>query len=94
MGYQDYITITYEDPLGLDDIQEQKVTLVRNTVVYDEISFGTAAKVSIYNMLGQLVKTAEVVENAQLNVSDFAAGTYIVTATVNGKAVSEKIIKK
>ena len=93
-GYQDYIKITYEDPLGIDDIEAPKVTLVRNTVVNDEIIFGTDAKVAIYNTAGKLVKTAEVAENTQLNISDFAAGTYIVTATVNGKAISEKIIKK
>lgn len=93
-GYHDYIKITYVDPLGIEDIEAPKVTLVRNTVVNDEIIFGTDAKVAIYNTAGKLVKTAEVSENSQLNVSDFAVGTYIVTATVNGKAISEKIIKK
>lgn len=71
-----------------------KVNLVKNTVVANEIIFGQDAKVSVINMAGQVVKTAEVKENARLDVSNLAKGTYIVTATVNGKAVSQKIIKK
>ena len=45
-------------------------------------------------MNGQVVKSASVNENTSLNVADLAKGMYIVTGTVNGKAVSEKIIKK
>ncbi len=45
-------------------------------------------------MAGQVVKTASVSENQSLNVSDLQQGTYIVTGTVNGKNVSEKVIKK
>ena len=45
-------------------------------------------------MAGQVVKTAEVKDNSRLDVSNLAKGTYVVTAIVNGKAVSQKVIKK
>lgn len=79
---------------AIGNSNDTKANLVKNTVVANEIIFGQDAKVSVINMAGQVVKTAEVKENARLDVSNLAKGTYIVTATVNGKAVSQKIIKK
>jgi len=96
VGNINYIDVTYLDPsLAVNDItSDKKTTLVKNTVVSNEIIFGTAAKVSIYNTAGQLVKTADVSENTRMNVSDFLTGTYIVTALIDEKTVSQKIIKK
>ncbi|WP_313028596.1 T9SS type A sorting domain-containing protein [Soonwooa sp.] len=79
---------------AVTDTNATKVNLVKNTVVANEIIFGQEAKVSVINMAGQVVKTAEVKDNSRLDVSNLAKGTYVVTATVNGKAVSQKVIKK
>lgn len=84
----------YDDTLAINDANITKVNLVKNTVVSNEIIFGQSAKVSIINMNGQIVKTTEVSENSRLNVSQLSKGIYIVTATVNGKPISQKIIKK
>ena len=80
--------------MAVGDINSSKANLVKNTVVANEIIFGQDAKVSVINMAGQVVKTADVKDNSRLDVSNLAKGTYVVTATVNGKAVSQKIIKK
>ena len=45
-------------------------------------------------MNGQVVKSATVAEGTSMNVSSLTPGMYIVTGSVNGKAVSQKIIKK
>ncbi|MGX9987098.1 T9SS type A sorting domain-containing protein [Soonwooa purpurea] len=90
----DEATLTVDSTLATGNSNATKANLVKNTVVANEIIFGQDAKVSVINMAGQVVKTAEVKENARLDVSNLAKGTYIVTATVNGKAVSQKIIKK
>ena len=76
------------------DVNATKVNLVKNTVVANAIMFATKADVQILNMNGQVVKTASVNENTSLDVATLAKGMYVVTATLNGKAVSQKIIKK
>lgn len=76
------------------DVNATKVNLVKNTVVGNTLMFAAKADVQILNMNGQVVKTASVNENASLDVATLAKGMYVVTAIVNGKAVSEKIIKK
>lgn len=76
------------------DVNATKVNLVKNTVVAHAIMFATKADVQILNMNGQVVKTASVNENTSLDVATLAKGMYVVTATLNGKAVSQKIIKK
>jgi len=40
------------------------------------------------------VKTARVSENTAVDVAGFAKGIYVVTGIVDGKAISQKIIKK
>lgn len=80
--------------LAVVDATKGKSNLVKNTIVSNEIIFGEAARVSVYNTTGQIVKTAEVTENSKLNVSALPKGTYIVTGLVDGQAVSQKIIKK
>ena len=80
--------------LAITDINATKNNLVKNTVVSNEIIFGQAAKVSVVNMTGQVVKTADVSENSKLNVADLSKGMYIVTGMVNGKTVSQKVMKK
>ncbi|WP_333851722.1 T9SS type A sorting domain-containing protein [Epilithonimonas sp.] len=80
--------------MAVVDATKGKANLVKNTIVSNELIFGAAAKVSVYNTAGQVVKTAEVAENSRLDVSALPKGTYVVTGLVNGQAVSQKIIKK
>ena len=80
--------------LAVSDLKEVKAQFVKNTIVNNEISFGSKTDVKVYNMNGQLVKSASVSENTNLQVADLEAGIYIVTGTVNGQAVSQKVMKK
>ena len=80
--------------LAVVDVNSAKVNIVKNTVVGNTIMFSAKADIQILNMNGQVVKTASVNENTSLEVSSLAKGMYVVTANVNGKAVSQKIIKK
>ncbi|MCC2591121.1 T9SS type A sorting domain-containing protein [Chryseobacterium sp. MFBS3-17] len=80
--------------LSVTDITAVKSNFVKNTQVTDFIHFGSKADVKIYNMNGQVVKTANVSDRAALDASDLTPGMYIVTGTVEGKAVSQKILKK
>ena len=68
--------------------------LVKNTKVVDQLVFANEADVKVINMNGQVVKSATVAEGTTMNVSSLTPGMYIVTGSVNGKAVSQKIIKK
>lgn len=80
--------------MAVVDATKAKANLVKNTIVSNELIFGAAAKVSVYNTAGQVVKTAEVAENGRLDVSALPKGTYVVTGLVNGQAVSQKVVKK
>ena len=89
-------TVTYKvkTTMSVGNVTAAKVNLVKNTVVGNSIMFAAKADIQIVNMNGQVVKTASVNENTSLEVSSLAKGMYVVTANVNGKAVSQKIIKK
>ena len=76
------------------DANASKGKLVKNTVVDTNIIFAAKADVKVINANGQVVKTASVNDNTTLDVASLAKGMYIVTGTVNGQAVSQKIIKK
>ena len=89
------ISVTYSLPtMAVVDVNSAKTNLVKNTVVGNTMMFTAKADIQILNMNGQVVKTASVNENTSLEVSSLAKGMYVVTATVNGKTVSQKIIKK
>lgn len=89
------LTVTYKSAtLAVGDATKGKSSLVKNTIVSNELIFGASSKVSVYNTAGQLVKSAEVAENSRLDVSALPKGTYVVTGLVNGQAVSQKVIKK
>ncbi|WP_160136162.1 T9SS type A sorting domain-containing protein [Chryseobacterium sp. c4a] len=90
----DDISWTAAGSLGTAEVKGKKNTFVKNTSVDNEIYFGTKADIKIFNVNGQVVKTASVSENGTLNVANLQKGIYFVTGNVNGKAVSEKIIKK
>ncbi len=80
--------------LSVIDFQNIKNQFVRNTAVTNEINFGAKADVKIFSMNGQVVKSASVSEDKNLEVSDLTPGMYIVTGMINGQAVSTKIVKK
>lgn len=71
-----------------------KKSLVKNTVVANELMFAVKANVKIYDMNGKMVKAVNVNEETRLDVSALAKGMYIVTGEVEGQKVSQKIIKK
>ena len=81
--------------LAVSDFNKSKSNFVKNTFVKDEaITFGADVKdVKVYNMFGQVVKTASVKNNGTLNVAELQKGSYIVTGTVNNQPVSQKILK-
>ncbi len=81
--------------LAVSDLSKVRGNFIKNTFVKnEEITFGAQAKdVKVYNMYGQVVKTASVKENESLNVAELQKGNYIVTGTVNNQPVSQKILK-
>lgn len=80
--------------LATSETVKSKKVFVKNTSVDNEIYFGTKSDIKVFNVSGQLIKTGSVSENGALNVTELQKGIYFVTGTVNGKIVSEKIIKK
>ncbi len=89
------ITITYQQKsLGLNDVNGKKVQLVKNTRVTNELVFAAKSEVKIINMNGQVVKTASVNEGTTIDVSSLSNGIYLVSGVVNGKALTQKVIKK
>ena len=89
------------DNIQLWDVNMNSVDLtatkaIQNTVWTNTAAFSTKgnAKVEVYNLNGQLVKSFEVNGNKSVNVSDLAAGVYVVNSTENGKTVSTKVVKK
>ena len=90
----DIVVTTLSSTLAVVDANATKTNLVKNTVVGNNIMFAIEAEVQILNMNGQVVRTATVNENTSLDVASLAKGMYVITANVNGKAVSQKVIKK
>ncbi|MNY07215.1 hypothetical protein D3C86_1400110 [compost metagenome] len=79
--------------MAVTDFSKSKYSLVKNTVIGEAIAFAKTADIQIINTAGQVVKAAKVTEGSTLNVSSLAKGVYIVTGTVNGEKVSQKVIK-
>ncbi len=80
--------------LSTSDVAKGKATLVKNSLVGNELQFAAKGDIKIVNVNGQVVKAAAVNDGTILNVSNLAKGMYIVTGNVNGENVSQKIIKK
>ncbi|WET51841.1 T9SS type A sorting domain-containing protein [Chryseobacterium indologenes] len=80
--------------LATSEMVKSKSVFVKNTSADKEIYFGVQSDIKIFNVNGQLVKSASVSENGSVNVENLQSGIYFVTGNSNGKAFSEKIIKK
>ncbi|MCU7579826.1 T9SS type A sorting domain-containing protein [Riemerella anatipestifer] len=91
--FLDDIVVT-ETTMSVSNINAKKINLVKNTVVDTQLLFGADADIKIYNVNGQLVKSAKVNNGGALNLSSLPKGVYIVSGEVNGEKVSQKIIKK
>ncbi len=91
----DDVSWTAAGTLAVSDLAAKKGNFVKNTfVTTEQISFGAPVKdVKVYNMTGQVVKTASVKENESLNVAELQKGNYIVTGVINNQPVSQKILK-
>ncbi|WP_106914689.1 T9SS type A sorting domain-containing protein [Chryseobacterium aurantiacum] len=90
----DEIKVVTEAGLAVHDTKLSTKTFVKNTSVDKEIYFGAQSDIKIFNTNGQVVKKASVIENGSVNVESLQSGIYLVTGNINGKAVSEKIIKR
>lgn len=92
----DNIRVTYgSTTLGVKDVSKAlQSVLLKNTVVDQVLMFGTKSDVKIYNINGQVVKTASVKEGTQLDLSGLQKGIYLITGDVSGNKVSAKIIKR
>ena len=76
------------------DVNGKKVQLVKNTMVTNELVFAAKSEVKIINMNGQVVKTASVNEGTTIDMSSLSNGIYLVSGVINGKALTQKVIKK
>ena len=85
---------TYTPSLSTIDFNSQKLNLVKNTKVTNEITFGEKANVKIYNLSGSLVKSVSVENGTTLDVSSLSKGIYIIKGDVIGETVVQKIIKQ
>jgi len=85
----------FSGSLAVSNLAKNKDFFVKNSFVKNgEITFGAQAKdVKVFDMYGQVVKTGSVKENESLDVTELQKGNYIVTATVNNRPVSQKILK-
>ncbi len=94
-SYISSIDIVYEMPtMAVDNISKNRIKLVKNTIVTDHILFNVKGDLQVMNANGQIVKTIVADNNSIEDVSSLAKGVYIVTGSVNGTPVSQKIIKK
>ncbi|WP_172280393.1 T9SS type A sorting domain-containing protein [Chryseobacterium sp. LAM-KRS1] len=93
----DNVTIsgTASTTLSVLDAGSEKFSFIKNTFIKNEgIVFGTKVKdIKIFNMYGQVIKTAKVSKNQTLDISELQKGNYIVTGIVNNQPVSQKILK-
>lgn len=94
-AYISSIVIEYDaSSLAVSNINKSKKYLVKNTSVHNELVFATKSDVKVFNANGQVVKSASVNENTSLNVSELPNGMYIVSGTVDGQPVTQKVMKK
>jgi subtilisin-like proprotein convertase family protein len=83
--------------LGLEDTAVDGFTYFPNPAL-DVLNVGATNNidsVSIYNLLGQLVLSQKIdATRSQLNISEFATGSYVMKVTSNGVTGSYTVIKR
>lgn len=84
-------------PLGVDNFETSKIKVYPNPVANQLTIEGTSniQEVGVYNVLGQNVVSSK--PNASISVLDISnlqIGVYIVKATIDGKTITSKVIKK
>jgi len=93
-----YIKTEYQSVLGLpNNIAAQKLVLYPNPVT-NELNIAstnskTIEKVSVYNLVGQLVKNVGG-NHKTIDMSDLSSGTYLVKIQTNDGVIDQKIIKR
>ncbi len=90
----DQFSVIDNNTMAVSDVTALNSQFVKNTIVDEEINFGSASEVRIFNMSSQVVKRAYVSEHKNMYVADLKPGIYIVTGIVNGQPVSQRILKK
>lgn len=83
--------------MSVGDTSKTKNIFLKNTIVENALSFQTKgnAAVKVYNVNGQLVKSAAIsAANSNVDVASLPKGNYVVIAELNGEKVSQKVIKK
>jgi len=90
---EDY-TVAVKDALATEETSLRKIKVYPNPVT-NVLTIATDKKVntiSVYNIEGQLVKTAQNVKT--IDMSNLSVGVYMIKADVEGKVETSKVIKK
>ena len=90
--FDDFLVV--EGALATSEVGISRHALIKNTVVADELTFAAKSSIEILDMSGKVVKTAEVTDGFNLNVSSLPKGTYIVKGLANGETSVQKFVKK
>ena len=95
-------TYSYYDSsvLGIDDVEEEKRTLIENPVIDGSLNIeyiNSPSEIKVYNYLGQLViskPNKELFGQIMINVSNLSNGTYFVKSEFDTSSSVKKIIIK
>jgi len=91
-----YIKTAYATTLGVNETANFKKLIVYPNPVRNELNidtnFRTIEKISIYNLIGQLVKNVS--NKKTIDMSDLNSGTYLVKVQTNEGIIDRKIIKQ
>jgi hypothetical protein len=79
--------------IAIRQITRDDKALVYPTVVSDVLNVN-GEQISVYNALGQLVKTVKDINNNQVYVGDLSKGVYVAVVKSNNQTRSEKFIVK
>lgn len=93
----DDLSWTCYSALGLNKFSDSNVEIYPNPasdVLQIKISNREKSIVSIYNILGKIIKTQTIFGSDQINVNDLSSGIYILKATQGTATISKKLIKQ
>lgn len=95
--YADNIYFSENAVAGINELAKDKFVMYPNPAsdVLGINAGATIEKLTVYNMLGQLVLEMQpLADSTSVNVSQLQAGTYTVHTTINGAVSTHKFIKK